>query len=58
MSGQVSVKISKQIFVALVEGSTITGVPVEQLVENALLQFLECDLAVMVEEQAERAATA
>jgi hypothetical protein len=59
MSGQyVYVKIKMEHFRALAEASDITGVQIQAMLDEALGQYVECDVACMVEEQAGRTATA
>ena len=58
MSEYVEIKIKKEHFVALAEGNDITGTPIQAMIDEALAQYIECDLGAMIEVQAERTATA
>lgn len=59
MSSQyVEVRIKLEHFRALSEGSDITGRPIQAMIDEALGQYIECDVSAMVEERAERTATA
>lgn len=54
----VEVRIKKEHFIALSEGNDITGYPIQAMIDEALANYIECDLGAMIEVQAERAATA
>ena len=43
---------------ALNNGSAITGIPVDELLDEALQQYIEANLSVLIEAAAERSATA
>ena len=59
MSGQyVEVKIRAEKFLALSDASDVTGRSINDLLDEALGQYLECDVPCMIEEAASKVATA
>ncbi len=59
MSGQyVEVKIRAEHFRALAEASDVTGYKIQAMIDEALENYIECDVSSMVEEAASKVATA